>query len=342
MNKISVLLTFKNEREEVARTCKSIRDTAGDRVDIVVLNDDSDRDFDYRASLAPYNVKYYKSTTRLGSSLGKQFVVDKCETPYFLILDAHCRIYTENWVDILEKELDKGEDTLYCCKVQYFSNEEDHKSPKHMTAYGGYWDYNIKSIFSCGWNLYNFGGEEAFDIPCILGANYACSKRWWDYIGGYKGLQLYGREETFISKKSLMCGGKVKCLPTIHTGHKTREGNRQPYTCCTYEIMHNEMVIAYLLMSEKFELLNKCWDSLYNPLCMRDARNLFNEHIDELNAIRQELEEKIKITHEEVDSFNAEFQEKIKFDYNQQRKVIKGTYTPFGKPWSLDKTFPIG
>lgn len=71
MNKLSVLISFKNEREELAKTCKSIRDTAGDKVDILLLNDDSDKDFDYYESVKPYNVEYYVSDKRLGSSLGK-------------------------------------------------------------------------------------------------------------------------------------------------------------------------------------------------------------------------------------------------------------------------------
>lgn len=338
--KMTVLLPFKNEREEVAMTCKSIRDTAGNNVDIIVLNDNSDKDFDYKASLAPYDVEYYESDKRLGSSLGKQWCVDHCKTPYFLILDAHCRIYTEDWLQLALNELEKGEDCVYCCAVQYFSNEQDHQSPKHMKAFGGFWDYNIKSILSCGWNLHNYSYEadktkpsymwQPFDVPCILGANYLCSKRWWDYLNGYNGLLLYGREETFISKKSWMAGGRVKCMPSILTGHKTRPNNHQPYICCAYEVIHNEMVNGYILFDdETFADLLEVWRSIHHPLVFRDAFNLFNSHTAELDALRKKFLTIKKVSHEEVDSFNAAFQKKMGFNYALLQKNIEGTYNRY-------------
>ena len=97
-------------------------------------------------------------------------------------------------------------------------------------------------------------------FPCILGANYFCRKDYWNKLMGYQGLRLYGREETFISLKSLMAGGSVKCYPKICTGHKTRPNNKQPYKCYCYEIAHNEMVIAYLLTPHLFDKLMLAWE----------------------------------------------------------------------------------
>lgn len=334
--KLSVLIPFKNERDEVARTCKSVRDTAGDRVDIIVLNDDSDKDYDYKTALAPYNVQYYESDIRLGSSLGKQRCVELCRTPYFLILDAHCRIYTQDWLDRALAVLSRDEDCVYCCAVQYFSDETDHQSPNHMKAYGGYWDYNIKSILSCGWNTKNLlcldkyvaKSKRTFDIPCILGANYICSKRWWDYLGGFNGLLLYGREETFISKKSWMAGGKVQCIPGIHTGHKTRPGNHQPYHCSSYEVLHNEMVCAYILFNfDMFAKLMKVWTNIHNEAVMRDATKLLLTHMTELADLKRRFNQIKKVEHSELDKFNAEFQTRIGFNYKRLKEKIKGTYT---------------
>lgn len=326
---LTVLIPFKNEGEELGRTCKSIRDTARDKVDIVVVNDASDAGFDYKEMVKPYNAKYYENKERLGSSLGKQRCVDLCETPYFLILDSHCRLYTDDWLDKALEVLKKDEDCIYCCKVQYFNDETDHKSSKHMVAYGGFWDYNIKSLFSCGWNLNKFS-DEPFEIPCLLGANYLCSKRWWNQLEGYRGLRLYGREETYVSWKSRMAGGKVKCIPSIHTGHKTRPGNHQPYLCQVYEIIHNEMVILYTLRPEMYDKVMECWKYVYDPSVMRDAANLFNAHKEELDSLRGYYQAIRKMSNKDIDAFNAEFQKRIGFNYNQLKKDIKGTFTPYG------------
>ena len=151
--KFSVLISFLNEKEEVGKTIKSVRDTAGDRVDIIVLNDASDDGYDYEKDIKSYNVRYYVNSQRIGSSAGKQFCVDMCETPYFLILDAHSRIYTEDWldkaIDLMEND-EEADKTVYCCTCWYFHDDTDHQDPKHMKAYGGFFDYNIKSLLSCG------------------------------------------------------------------------------------------------------------------------------------------------------------------------------------------------
>ena len=316
---LTVLIPFKNEKEEVAMTCRSVRDTAGDRVDIIVLNDDSQKGFDYKRSLMGLNVDYYETSSRLGSSAGKQRCVELCKTPYFLILDAHCRMYTYDWLDKALSVLQKDEDCVYCCAVQYFSTEKDHLTPAHVRAYGGFWDYNTKSILSCAWNITKFGDEE-FEVPCILGANYLCSKRWWDKIGGYNGLLLYGREETFISLKSRMAGGSVKCIPQIVTGHKTRPGH-QPYRCLKFEVVHNEMAIALITQDDDmFQKICTMLKRTQPASVFKDADTLLHGHLDELYALKNEFEKLKKVTQEEVDVFNTDFQRKIGFVRYSMRK----------------------
>lgn len=331
MNKLSVLISFKNEREELAKTCKSIRDTAGDKVDILLLNDDSDKDFDYYESVKPYNVEYYVSDKRLGSSLGKQTLTSLCKTPYFLILDSHCRIYTKDWLDKALSILEENENAIYCCKVQYFIDDNDHEDPKHTIASGAYFNYNIKSLLQPVWNLKVLDSEKPFEIPCILGANYLCSKRWWDYLGGYNGLILYGREETFISKKSWMAGGSVKCIPTIKTGHKVRPGNHQPYVCNSYEVVQNELVTAYILIPEIFGRLVNTYKNIYDSNVFNTGLKLFNLRIKEIESAKIAFEKIKKFPHSYSDEINKEFQKKIGFNYQKLKKEIKGTFNVYRK-----------
>lgn len=117
MNKFSVLIPFRNEKEEVGRTVKSVRETAGDKVDIIVVNDSSYDGYDYEKDLEPYNVNYCITSERLGSSAGKELCVELCSTPYFIILDAHCRMHTPNWLELAEELMERPEskNTVYCC-----------------------------------------------------------------------------------------------------------------------------------------------------------------------------------------------------------------------------------
>jgi glycosyltransferase involved in cell wall biosynthesis len=47
MNQLTVIIPFLNEGREVGNTLQSIRETAGEQVDVLLVNDASYDDFDY-------------------------------------------------------------------------------------------------------------------------------------------------------------------------------------------------------------------------------------------------------------------------------------------------------
>jgi len=69
-NKLSVCMSFLNEGEEVGNTVRSIRETAGDSVDIIAVNDASTDSYDYEADLKGLNVHYFVNKRRIGSAAG--------------------------------------------------------------------------------------------------------------------------------------------------------------------------------------------------------------------------------------------------------------------------------
>lgn len=334
--RFSVLISFLNEGAEVVKTVKSVRDTAGDAVDIIVLNDASTDGYPYAAELAPYNVRYHENSERIGSSAGKERCVQLCETPYFLILDAHCRMWTADWLDKAVALMDRpeSETALYCFACSYFFGDIDYPTEQHTTGYGGYLHYNVRSLYSAEWNMRNFAshgkGDEPFRIPVILGANYMCSKKWWDKIGGHKGLRLYGREEAFVSIKTYMAGGSVYCYPAIRTGHKARPNNAFPYPVAMTEIVHNELVIAYVCApNELYEQVRAAIRKLYAafPNLIKTAEELFDGHRDELDELRDNLQTiPDRRTYEYFDEINAGFQKRIGFDYRTIKEKNKELY----------------
>lgn len=332
--KFTVCMTFRNEGDEVSLTCQSIRDTAGNDVNIIVIDDASNDGRDYESELKKYDVSYYRNNTRLGSSLGKNLAVSKCETPYFIILDAHCRFYTKDWLDKAIEIIEENDNCIYCCCVQYFNNEEDHQNSKHAKAYGAFFDYNINNVISAKWNTIKLS-DEPFEVPSIMGANYICSKRYWNYLGGYNGLRLYGREEEFISLKSWLSGGSVKCIPYIQTGHKGRtKESPVPYTCSVSEVWYNEMVIGYICISEYYETLLKVWERIYsrNARTFNRSKIRFNIHLDSINKAKEKFETIKKMSFAEFDkSINKTFQSKIGFDYKKVKEKIGNSYVKYKK-----------
>lgn len=302
-NLMTVIITFKNEGDEVAKTCKSTRDTAGDKVDIIVLNDNSDDDFDYVTSIEPYNVKYIKTDERLGTSGGREKALKYCTTPYFIILDGHCRFETEDWYDKAIEVMEKNEDCIYCCACRFFNDDEIYKT----TGYGAYYNYQVeKSKLNCVWNVKKIS-ETEFEIPCILGANYMCSMRWWNYIKGLQGLKLYGRDEPYISRKSIMMGGKVKCIPQITTLHKHRKDGKFPYKTTGYETLYNDFAMIYLLYPEIYPYIENFLNKIYNKTQINYIKNLIKSNIPELISLMNYIQENKKFTFIDVDNYNNEF-----------------------------------
>ena len=328
MAKFSVCISFLNEGQEVVETVKSVRLHSGDEVDIIVVDDCSTDGIDYASLLLPYNVLYHRTPERIGSSAGKHLAVELSKTPYFFILDAHCRIYTSNWLKIAEHELERYPNTVFCCGVHYFDDINGHLSSKHMRAYGSYFDYNIASLLSAKWNLYDFSGAEySFEVPSILGANYICSRYWWDKIGGHRGLKLYGREEEYVAIKSREAGGHVRCISKILTGHKLRD--IVPYTAQLFEIYHNELIIAYVCIPEMFNTLVDVWQRLNNNIAFNKAYDYFMQDKLTNKAIKKEFDLIKQYDYSVVEAFNKWFQGKINFDYRELKRRISGTFPSY-------------
>lgn len=126
MNKrLSVVIPFLNEGHEIVNTVRSVRQTAGDAVQIITINDGSNTLFDYESLLAPYHVIYHKNKVRIGVSACRDMGVKMCDTPYFLFLDGHMRFYSEDWAEKLVSLLEEDDRRLLCCQTKSLLKDED-------------------------------------------------------------------------------------------------------------------------------------------------------------------------------------------------------------------------
>lgn len=116
--KLTVVIAFLNESEEVKNTIGSVREWVGDKVDIVVVNDCSDDGYNYDADLKPIDIAYYINPNRMGAARSKEFGISKIKTPYFLLLDAHMRFYDSAWLEILVNTLDQNDRQILCCQTK--------------------------------------------------------------------------------------------------------------------------------------------------------------------------------------------------------------------------------
>lgn len=245
---LTAIIPFYNEGVELIKTLSSIRRTAGCKIKIIIVDDKSDDDFDYKQMTSEYNVTYISNPIRLGPAMSKEKGVQCCTTPYFILLDAHMRFYEMGWVESIISELSDNPNQILCCQTKTLRNVDGKvKEIKAVTTYGAYIYLGTKNYTPMAiWNTNPYiRSLQTGHIPCVLGATYASSKKYWNKLNGFRGLICYGCEEPLISLKAWLEGGKCRFLPNITVGHVYKEYSTVSLMNAKYT--YNLLYIANLL-----------------------------------------------------------------------------------------------
>ena len=288
-NKLTVVMPFKNEGEEVANTARSIRETVGMSVDIIAIDDDCDDGFDYEGSLRGLNVTYVRNSYRLGASLSKERGAQLAKTPYFILLDAHMRFYDSEWAEYIVKELDANSQRLLCSKSVCLQKDEEgivSVHPKSYSPQGAYLSFcSNKYVPAIDWNNYTECLPTCAEnqIPCVLGAGYVTSKSYWNKIRGLQGLLHYGCEEAYISIKAWKEGGGCYLLPNLTIGHIYRK--KFPYPVYSFQCIYNNLVISELLFPTSERCFAKAVAWNLNKDTYIKAMEYMSLHKDELDKL---------------------------------------------------------
>lgn len=286
-NKLTVIIPFLNEKNEVGITVKSIRDTVGDAVDIIVINDQSYDQYDYRADLRNYSVSYVYNKERLGVAKCRDYGVSLCKTPYFLLLDAHMRFYDEKWADIIVGMLKENDRCLLCCQTDFLKKDESGNvsvCTECPQTFGARIKFDRKNLWpDIDWK-YNesMAGEKTESIPAVLGAGYAASTRYWEYLRGLNGLHYYGSDESYISLKVWMEGGQCILLKNVVIGHIYRDAS--PFKRYNEEEIYNGLMIAYTLFPGNL-------NCMAHAIAICKNRNIYWKAVSILKQNQKELDD---------------------------------------------------
>ena len=304
-NKLSVCMSFLNEGEEVGNTVRSIRETAGDTVDIIVVNDASTDGYDYESDLKGLNVHYFVNKRRIGAAAGKEKTVQISSTPYFILIDAHMRFYQKDWATQLVAELEKNSNRLLCCQNLALSKKDGKLSkPVEMGVYGAYLRFDIgRNIPNIKWNDHEHVPTlSKGQIPAVLGATYSTSKKYWNRLCGYQGLIHYGDEEAYISIKAWMEGGGCYFLPNIKIGHIYRE--ESPYIVHRNMMTYNILLIGKIFMPSLLSCFSESVAIGYSHNAEALAR-LFSSREEEIRALCEKYTKSFKYDFSRILKINS-------------------------------------
>lgn len=249
-NRLTAVIPFYNERDEVRNTVKSVISSTSGETDIIVINDCSDDGYPYEDALQDLNVNYCVNSFRLGAALSKERGVRLSRTPYFIILDSHMRLFTNKWHNILTERLDRNPNQLLCCQSKAIIKQTDgsvKRSENKTSSKGAFLTFREDRLIpGIHWYTRTDRATAALkgdEIAAVLGGCYSSSKKYWTEINGLEGLLHYGCEEAYISIKSWLKGGGCHFVSEIETGHIYR---REP----TFEIKQSTFIYNYLAISE--------------------------------------------------------------------------------------------
>ena len=245
--KLSVLIPFANEGEEVVNTINSIKKHVGNNVDIIVCNDMSTDGFDYSGTLSTYqDVYYFYNPKRKGVAGSRDYCVSLCKTPYFILLDAHMRFYSNHWVKRLVEILENDDRCILCCQTLPLKKEGENVLVREdfKKCYGALLPFKNIDLTGIEWRYEENLKDLIEPIPAILGAGYAASKRYWNYINGLEGLRTYGTDEQFLSLKVWTEGGQCLLVKDITIGHIYRD--KFPYINNSVDNFFNKILLSEL------------------------------------------------------------------------------------------------
>jgi glycosyltransferase involved in cell wall biosynthesis len=310
MNRLTAIISFLNEGAEIERTVASIRETAEDNVDILLINDNSHDDIDYEAVAKKYNARYHFNNTRMGAGPSKNLGTELCETPYFILFDGHMRFYHNDWWKETVNALENNDRAVYCLRCFPLDKQYCLMENTSMGAYIHTFGEPDHDVLSPAW-LYGDEKPEisAMTIPCVLGACYAASVRYWQYIKGYTGLRTYSCEEAYLSLKTWLEGGECILLKKLKVGHIFRQ--KTPYVMSSTDVIYNKLMMAETLLPVRFKNIVFREMNRDNPAGYEEAMNLLIENKKLLAELKNYYKQ---IFTRDIDSF-IEFNQSAKQSY---------------------------
>lgn len=318
-SKLTIIIPFANEKDEVENTVNSIRYYSDNDVDIIVINDASDDNYNYEDCLRKYNVKYVVNERRMGVAASRDIGVNLCKTDFFLLLDAHMRFYETGWVKTIIHELEKDSRALLCAQTKVLKvSDTDHsivdgeQDGQYLGAYINFYDLieylepqwaYARAKLPVNYNIPIF-------IPCVLGAGYASSKKYWQYLNGLNGLLSYGSDEVLMSLKVWLEGGRCKLLHNVIIGHIYRISS--PFEHHIEKRIYNRLYISYITCPVEYKKKLCAVEQIQHSKDYFEAWLLFYRNFDKIESDKSEFTKKTTTRFYDFEIFNRQrrFQEK--------------------------------
>lgn len=248
---ISVIITDYNDHEECNATVRSIRETASDGPEVVVLDD---------GSPSPLRLKDEGSAIvgrvqhRIGVGPSRHYAATVASRDWILLTDSHMR-FTPDWYQAACDVIKSGtEKTLWCCQCINLTPQDMDLSKPHGKYYGARLlftgpDNNNPKLWQVleGKWISDPGGD-GYEIGCIMGASYLMHRDFFFQIGGLRQLKQWGSDEPFLALKVWQSGGECRFAKAVQIGHQFRQVAFHRNDTSSY--IYNKALVAMLCLPQ--------------------------------------------------------------------------------------------
>lgn len=265
--KLTIIFSALNEGDQPLKTVESIYKTADPKNFEVIIFDD----MSYPLVEIPEKykeVRVVRNKMRKGIAANLDEGVRMARTPYIFLCNARMR-FKPGWIEIGIENLKKEPKTIFCSTSIVLTYEQDDINKSKTKRYGAEILYSNKDPFY-GMQILEprwmkAKDRDVYEIPCILGAAYFVTKKWYEHLKGFEGLYTYGGMCAFLSLKSWMAGGKCKLLKKLEIGNiyldqkLYKEKLKPRFAFLAEHKFYNKLYTAFTLLSvgEGNELLYK-------------------------------------------------------------------------------------
>lgn len=254
MSKLAVIITCHNDFDELRHTVASIRDTAGDEPEIIVIDDGSNRPVEQFSQ----SIRIIRNDRRIGVGPSRHIGVMATRRDYVLLVDSHMR-FQPGWYSALQSRCGQHSKSIICCVCLGLNNKRmDINNPDGIyhgatiNVYGA--DQHARNrngrpqVFEAIWNRNGHYDDDSEILAC-MGASYAFNRSWFGYIDPLRFLRGWGEDEIMLSVKSWLCGGDVRLHTGVRIGHKFRlQNDRVPFRVGFDERGHNKLFAILTLL----------------------------------------------------------------------------------------------
>ena len=269
MSTLSVVMASLNDQDECLETIRSIRQTAGDAVEIVVVDDCSGSPYTSDQRFSQFkNVTIICNMHRCGCGPSRHLGAMAAKGEWLLICDSHMR-FEPGWFEAATAAVTAVDPrynivmhdayrTVWCATCIGLDRDHmDMAKPASGPYYGATFNFHgpdrqkkgLMQTLECVWlKPGELDQNDGAEIPAVMGAAYFVSRQWFLHTAPTLFLRTWGGDELMISMKSWMAGGSVRLLRNVRIGHRFPvAGERKRFGLPPGHAAFNKVMAAHTL-----------------------------------------------------------------------------------------------